>query len=59
MNQTGTKLSCSLCGSQLAVTKGGDGQVHCCNQPMEVVAGLQQSTARPSGEIAVDDPFYS
>jgi hypothetical protein len=59
VNKTGTKLSCQICGSQLAVTKGGDGVVHCCDRPMDVVAGAQQSTARPSGPITVDDPFYS
>jgi hypothetical protein len=59
VNQTGTKLSCQVCGSQLAVIKGGEGQVNCCGQAMEVVAGQQQSTDRRVSEPAADDPFYS
>jgi len=59
-NETGTKLSCTLCGSQIAVTKGGAGLVHCCGAPMSVVSGQ-----RPAGSAEVrpppvqtDDPYY-
>ena len=33
-NETGKRYFCSVCGSEFIVTKGGDGAVICCNQPM-------------------------
>lgn len=58
-NRTGTKLTCSNDGAQVAVTKGGDGQVFCCGIPMDISAGNAQ--ARPAADqasVPVDDPFY-
>ena len=59
MNQTGTKLACDECGAQLAVTRGGDGQVHCCDRPMTVTAGgAQTRQSTPASDTPIDDPFY-
>ena len=58
-NRTGTKLTCSNDGAQVAVTRGGDGQVHCCGSPMEISAGnvqVRPEADKPSGPV--DDPFY-
>ena len=35
-NQAGKRYKCSKCGAEIIVTKGGDGAVNCCNQPMEI-----------------------
>ena len=35
-NQTGKRYICSKCGSEFIVTRGGDGSVQCCQQPMEL-----------------------
>ena len=35
-NQTGKRYLCAKCGSEFIVTKGGNGVVHCCQQPMEL-----------------------
>ena len=34
-NQVGKKYVCTKCGSEFIVTKGGNGAVKCCGQPME------------------------
>jgi len=33
-NQIGKRYCCAKCGVECIVTKGGDGTVHCCGQPM-------------------------
>lgn len=33
-NQTGKRYSCSKCGSEFVVTKGGEGEIICCSEPM-------------------------
>lgn len=35
-NETGKRYVCAKCGSEFIVTKGGQGAVVCCNQPMQV-----------------------
>ncbi|MBN1691031.1 MAG: hypothetical protein JW901_08415 [Dehalococcoidia bacterium] len=35
-NQTGKKYICSKCGSEFIATKGGNGQLSCCGQAMEL-----------------------
>jgi desulfoferrodoxin-like iron-binding protein len=37
-NQAGKRLKCQSCGVEIVVTKGGEGTVICCGQPM----GLKQ-----------------
>ena len=34
-NQVGKRYQCSKCATEMIVTKGGDGQISCCGQPME------------------------
>ncbi|MDA0770356.1 MAG: hypothetical protein BZY79_00060 [SAR202 cluster bacterium Casp-Chloro-G4] len=33
-NETGKRYSCSKCGSEFVVTRGGDGTIVCCTEPM-------------------------
>jgi desulfoferrodoxin-like iron-binding protein len=55
MNETGKRYVCSTCGSELLVTRGGDGTLSCCNQPMQIRAAggtsaAPASAARPRKE---------
>ena len=34
-NQVGKRYQCSKCGTEMIVTKGGDGSLSCCDQPMQ------------------------
>ena len=34
-NQVGKRYKCVKCGAEVIVTRGGNGTVKCCNQPME------------------------
>jgi len=33
-NEIGKRYRCDKCGTEVIVTRGGNGTVHCCNQPM-------------------------
>ncbi|MFC2017312.1 hypothetical protein ACFLUD_02820 [Chloroflexota bacterium] len=35
-NQLGKRYYCPKCGSEFIVTRGGDGTISCCGQPMEL-----------------------
>jgi ribosomal protein L37AE/L43A len=35
VNELGKRYYCPKCGAEVIVTRGGDGIVHCCGQPME------------------------
>jgi len=35
-NQVGKRYICKKCGAELIVTRGGDGKLHCCGEPMEL-----------------------
>ena len=35
-NQVGKRYHCTKCGTEMIVTKGGEGQLTCCGQPMEL-----------------------
>jgi len=35
-NQVGKRYKCAKCGSEFVVTRGGEGEVHCCGKPMEL-----------------------
>ena len=35
-NQVGKRYRCSKCGAEFIVTRGGDGTINCCGQPMEL-----------------------
>ena len=43
-NQTGKRYVCSSCGSEMLVTRGGDGQLSCCGKSMDIRG------AAPSGQ---------
>jgi len=45
-NQLGKRYRCEVCGTEVLCTKGGEGRVHCCDQPMT----LQQPRALPSSD---------
>jgi ribosomal protein L37AE/L43A len=34
--QVGKRFVCKKCGAEVIVTRGGNGVVHCCGQPMEL-----------------------
>lgn len=34
-NQVGKRYQCSKCNTEMIVTKGGDGALACCGQPMQ------------------------
>ena len=34
-NQVGKRYVCKKCGAEFIVTRGGNGTIHCCGQPME------------------------
>jgi len=35
-NQIGKKYGCAKCGAEFIVTRGGEGTIQCCGQPMEM-----------------------
>jgi len=35
-NATGKRYVCTVCGTEFIVTRGGEGQLVCCGQPMEI-----------------------
>jgi desulfoferrodoxin-like iron-binding protein len=35
-NQSGKRYVCGSCGSEMLVTRAGDGQLECCGQPMRL-----------------------
>jgi desulfoferrodoxin-like iron-binding protein len=35
-NQVGKRYLCTKCGTEMIVTKGGEGSLSCCGQPMEL-----------------------
>jgi len=34
-NQVGKRYKCDKCGAEVIITRGGEGTVKCCGQPME------------------------
>ena len=37
-NQLGKRYQCAVCGAMVLCTKAGDGEVGCCDNPMELLA---------------------
>ena len=33
-NETGKRYSCKICSSEFVVTRGADGSIACCGEPM-------------------------
>ena len=49
-NQTGKRYVCSSCGSEMLVTRGGEGEISCCGQPMQLrAAAAAASSQAPAG----------
>lgn len=50
-NATGKRYLCASCGAELLVTRGGDGTLTCCNQPMQISgpANASPSPGSPEG----------
>jgi len=47
-NQTGNRYTCGKCGTEMLVTKAGDGALMCCGEPMQMrgatpAGGAQQA----------------
>ncbi|MFC1929273.1 desulfoferrodoxin [Chloroflexota bacterium] len=34
-NQVGKRYRCAKCGAEVIITRGGEGEINCCGQPME------------------------
>ena len=52
-NQTGKRYVCGVCGTEMLVTKAGDGALACCDQPMAVSGASGAGAGQPkpgSGE---------
>ncbi|MDY6893212.1 MAG: desulforedoxin [Chloroflexota bacterium] len=45
-NPVGKRFNCSVCNSEVLITKAGDGSLECCGQPMT----LQEAKALPSSD---------
>ncbi len=37
--KVGTRYVCTVCNSEFIVTRAGEGELKCCNKPMEIKAG--------------------
>ena len=48
-NETGKRYVCSNCGSEMLVTRGGDGAITCCGQPMQLRVPAQ-AQPRPAAQ---------
>ena len=35
-NQAGKRYICKKCGAEFIVTRGGEGKLVCCGEPMEI-----------------------
>ena len=47
-NETGKRYVCSSCGSEMLVTKGGDGSLICCGQPMQLRGSTAAARPQPT-----------
>ena len=45
MLQVGKRYQCESCGTELLVTKPADGDLSCCDAPMELVKPKQTASA--------------
>jgi desulfoferrodoxin-like iron-binding protein len=46
-NQTGKRYVCEKCGSEMLVTKAGQGSLNCCGQPMQLRAATTPAQSQP------------
>ncbi len=45
MNQVGKRFRCDECGSEALITKGGEGELHCCGSAMQLVVPKKTASA--------------
>jgi len=45
-NETSKRYVCTSCGSEMLVTRGGEGALACCGQPMQL-RGSAGASQRP------------
>lgn len=45
MTQVGKRFKCSSCGAEVLVTKGGTGDLQCCDAPMELLQPKKTASA--------------
>ncbi len=45
MNQVGKRFKCETCGSEVLVTKPGDGELQCCTAVMVLVEPKKTASA--------------
>ena len=49
-NQAGKRYACGICKSEMLVTRGGDGVLECCDQPMTIKGSpASAQSAAPEG----------
>lgn len=44
-NQLGKRFECTQCGTEVLCTKAGDGEILCCDKPMELKTPAALPTA--------------
>jgi desulfoferrodoxin-like iron-binding protein len=45
MNQVGKRYKCAECGSEVLVTKPGDGTLQCCGEAMDLMVPKKTASA--------------
>ena len=45
MNQVGKRYKCADCGTEILVTKSGDGSLRCCRADMELLVPKKTASA--------------
>ncbi len=50
-NQTGKRYQCTKCGSEFIVTRGGNGTLKCCGQPMQRELSRFSYTVKQIGKV--------
>lgn len=46
-NQTGKRYVCETCGAEMLVTRGGDGNLICCDRPMQLRVAAAPAQSQP------------
>ncbi len=47
-NQTGKRYVCSNCGTEMLVTRGGNGTLECCDRPMALKGSAGAAATAPT-----------
>ena len=46
-NQTGKRYVCATCGAEMLVTRGGEGEIKCCDRPMQLRGATTPAQSQP------------